>query len=91
MRRRRELAPEDARAWWITLGAGLVVALVVAALLETLRRGVLDVERELNAVWTNGKRVAQNTQAAHVLAATRELGGELAAATRPPSSPGGSP
>lgn len=64
--------------WWVTLGAGLVVALVVWALLEMLRRAVLDVESSVSDVWTAGKRLAQNTQAAHALDATRGSGGELA-------------
>jgi uncharacterized protein HemY len=64
----------DVRAWWLTLAAGLVVALVVTALLEWLRRTVLDVERGVDAIWTSGKRVAQNTQTTHVLQTTKARG-----------------
>jgi ABC-type protease/lipase transport system fused ATPase/permease subunit len=63
--------------WWVTLGVGLVVALVVWALLEALRRTVLEVERAVDDVWTMGKRVAQNTATSHLLATTKERGGEL--------------
>jgi hypothetical protein len=63
--------------WWITLGVGLVVALVVWALLETLRRSVNEVERAVDDVWTMGKRVAQNTATSHLLGTTLERGGEL--------------
>jgi ABC-type protease/lipase transport system fused ATPase/permease subunit len=63
--------------WWITLGVGLVVALVVWGLLELLRRTVLEVERAVDDVWTMGKRVAQNTATSHLLATTKERGGEL--------------
>ncbi|HEV3378789.1 MAG TPA: hypothetical protein VG126_16075 [Thermoleophilaceae bacterium] len=63
--------------WWITLGVGLVVALVVWGLLEALRRTVLEVERAVDDVWTMGKRVAQNTATSHLLATTKERGGEL--------------
>ena len=64
-------------AWWITLAVGLVVALVVWALLEVLRRTVNEVERAVNDVWTMGKRVAQNTATSHLLQTTKVRGGEL--------------
>jgi type II secretory pathway component PulF len=64
-------------AWWITLAVGLVVALVVWALLEVLRRTVNDVERGVSEVWTMGKRVAQNTATTHTLGVTKERGVEL--------------
>jgi hypothetical protein len=63
--------------WWVTLALGLVVALVVWGLLEALRRTVLEVERAVDDVWTMGKRVAQNTATSHLLATTKERGGEL--------------
>jgi hypothetical protein len=63
--------------WWITLGVGLVVALVVWALLEALRRTVNEVDRAVDDVWTMGKRLAQNTATSHLLATTKERGGEL--------------
>ena len=63
--------------WWVTLAVGLVVALVVWALLEALRRTVLEVERSVDDVWIMGKRVAQNTATSHLLATTKERGGEL--------------
>ncbi len=63
--------------WWITLAAGLVVALVVWALLEVLRRTVREVDRSVAELWTMGKRLAQNTQAAHILQTTQARGGDL--------------
>jgi len=63
--------------WWITLAAGLIVALVVWALLEVLRRTVRDVDRGVTELWTMGKRLAQNTQAAHILQTTEARGGDL--------------
>jgi hypothetical protein len=63
--------------WWITLGVGLIVALVVWGLLEALRRTVLEVERAVDDVWTMGKRLAQNTATSHLLATTKARGGEL--------------
>jgi hypothetical protein len=64
-------------AWWISLGVGLVVALVVWGLLEALRRTVVEVERAVDDVWTMGKRVAQNTSTSYLLGTTLERGGEL--------------
>ena len=63
--------------WWVSLAVGLVVALVVWALLEALRRTVNDVDRAVDEVWTMGKRVAQNTATSHLLATTKERGGDL--------------
>ncbi len=64
-------------AWWITLAVGLVVAHVVWALLEALRRTVNEVDRAVSEVWTMGKRVAQNTQTSHLLSTTRSRGVDL--------------
>jgi hypothetical protein len=65
--------------WWITLGVGLVVAVVVWLLLETLRRTVNEVERSVDEVWTMGKRLAQNTVTSHLLLTTKARGGGLLA------------
>lgn len=63
--------------WAVSLGVGLVVALVVWGLLELLRRTVLEVERAVDDVWTMGKRLAQNTATSHMLSTTKERGGDL--------------
>lgn len=63
--------------WWITLGIGLVVAVVVLVLLEMLRRAVVDIDRAVSELWTMGKRLAQNTQTTHLLQTTKARGGEL--------------
>ena len=78
-RRRDTLSPETMRAWTLTLAAGLIVALVVTFLLERLRRAVADVEDRVEKLWTSGKHLAQNTQAAHLLSTTEARAGELAA------------
>jgi uncharacterized protein HemY len=64
-------------AWWTTLGLGLVVALVVWFLLEWLRRTVEAVDEGVTAVWTMGKRVAQNTQTTYLFETTKTRGVEL--------------
>ena len=68
------LDPADAARWRASLVAGLVVAVAVWALLELLRRSAVDVERSVEDVWTAGKRLAQNTQTAHLLTGTRDGG-----------------
>jgi len=65
--------------WWVTLAVGLVVALVVWALLEALRRTVLEVDRTVEELWTMGKRVAQNTATSHTLRTTVDRAGDLLA------------
>ena len=64
-------------AWWIALGVGLVVALVVWALLELLRRSVGNVEKGVDEVLTLGGQVAQNTWTVQLLQATKARGVEL--------------
>lgn len=73
-RPRPELDPADAKRWRLSLVAGFVVALVVWALLEALRRAAIDVDTAVQDVWTAGKRLAQNTQTAHLLNGTRAGG-----------------
>lgn len=78
--------------WWVTIGIGLVVGLVVWALLEVLRRAVRSVEQAVGDVWTMGKRVAQNTQTSYLLQTTKERGvdllDELNEHRAPPPPPG---
>ena len=64
-------------AWWVALGLGLVVALVVWALLEVLRRSVHTVRREVEDVLAMGGRVAQNTWNVQLLEVTKARGVEL--------------
>ena len=64
-------------AWWLSLLAGLVIALVVWFLLEALRRTVLAIDEGVTAVWTMGKRVAKTTATTHTLLTTKARGGDL--------------
>ena len=64
-------------AWTIGLAVGLVVAVVVWCLLEWLRRTVVAVENGVEAIWTSGKLVAQNTQTTHLLLTTKARGADL--------------
>lgn len=69
-------------AWWVAVGVLLVVALVVWALLEILRRTVNTIDAGVDTVWTSGKRVAQNTWTAHLFLTTKERAGDLLAELR---------
>lgn len=87
MRRAPTLDPADERAWRVTLGVGALVAVVVWGLLERLRRAVGAVERDVDQLWTSGKRLAQQTQAGHLLVAVSQRADELGRETALLGSP----
>ena len=68
---------ENQDAWVYTLVAAAVVLLVVIALLELLRRTVLQLERDLWSTWVSGKKVVKNTATTYQLKNVRQAGGEL--------------
>ena len=47
--------------WWMTLGLGLVVALVAVVLLQLFYHQVRRIEAGSDAIWEAGKQVARNT------------------------------
>lgn len=47
--------------WWITLGLGLVVALIAVVLLQLFYNQVKRIESGSEAIWDAGKQVARNT------------------------------
>lgn len=47
--------------WWVTLGAGLVVTLVVAGLLAAIVHRARRIESTLQQVWVEGPILASNT------------------------------
>lgn len=47
--------------WWLTLGLGLVVALVAVVLLQLFYNQVRRIEAGSEAIWEAGKQVARNT------------------------------
>lgn len=60
----------DTDLWWITLGIGLVVAIVAWVLLHLLYRAVVRIDRNVAAAWDTATRVAANTATTWMLAAT---------------------
>ena len=47
--------------WWVSLGIGAVVLVVVAVLLTMIRRTALEILDGASQIWTQGKLVANNT------------------------------
>jgi hypothetical protein len=58
---------------WIGLALGLVIAVVVVALLQSVLRPVLEIRRYSEDVLTAGVGIAKNLDAVDELAHTREL------------------
>ena len=56
--------------WWVTLGVGLVVAVVATTLLQLFLNQVKRVERGSEAVWEAAKPVARNTATTWMLTQT---------------------
>lgn len=56
--------------WWITLGVGLVVALVAVVLLQLFLNQVRRIERGSLDVWETATTVARNTATTWMLAQT---------------------
>ncbi len=57
----RALSDDTQVLWWITLGVGLVVAVVVVILLQLLLNAVGVVERNVTTLWHTATTVARNT------------------------------
>lgn len=57
-------------AWWLTLGIGLVVALVATALLQVFLNKARRVERGALAIWNAATPVARNTATTWMLTQT---------------------
>lgn len=59
--------------WYVALGIGLVVILVVIALLSLLSSIVRDIDDGVYKLWTVTKRVAINTTGMYQLAGTASI------------------
>lgn len=65
-------AAEEVTFWWVALGIGFVVILVVIALLTLLLRLVQDIDTGVFGVWEMAKRVAANTATQWMLGKTAQ-------------------
>lgn len=63
--------------WWLTLGLGLVVALVVAALLAWIHREAGVILGGVSEIWNVGQRAANNTVHIPALYTTNALGARI--------------
>ena len=59
--------------WYVALGLGFVVILVVIALLTLLSRLVDDIDVNVDRLWTVTKRLAQNTTGMYQFAGTASI------------------
>lgn len=66
--------------WWLTLGLGLVVALVVAALLYWIQREAGVIQSRVSEIWNVGQRAANNTAHIPDLYITNALAARILAA-----------
>lgn len=64
---------DEKALWYVALGLGLVVVLVVIALVTLLSKLVRDIEVGVDSLWTVTKRLAQNTTGLYQLAGTGSI------------------
>ena len=69
--------PQTQQLWTITLVLAVVVVLVVAVLLEMIVRTARDIHQTVHAIWTGGKRIAQNTVTLALLRDTNTYAGMI--------------
>ncbi len=63
--------------WWISLGIGAVVILVVAVLLTLIVRTARQIEGTAANIWTVGQRIANNTVHIPLLNRTNRIVGGI--------------
>ena len=66
--------------WWISLGLGLVVTIVVAMLLTILTRTAEQIDAGAAEIWRVGKLIANNTVHIPLLVRTNQVAAEIVAA-----------
>ncbi|MDP9073952.1 MAG: hypothetical protein M3N98_07225 [Actinomycetota bacterium] len=63
--------------WWVAIGIGFVVCLVVIVLLSLLVAFVQDIDRYVASLWTTATTVARNTATTWMLGQTAAATGAL--------------
>ena len=63
--------------WWISLGIGAVVIVVVAVLLTLIVRTARQIEGAAADIWTVGQRIANNTVHIPLLHRTNQIVGGI--------------
>jgi hypothetical protein len=64
------LAHEHQAMWWVSIGIGFVVVLVVITLLSLLIGLVRDIDRDVKNLWNTATRLARNTATTWMLQQT---------------------
>jgi hypothetical protein len=64
--------PEQVTIWWVAIGIGVVVDLVVIALLNLLTRFVQDIDEGVEGVVSVIRRAADNTSQTRLIAVTAD-------------------
>jgi hypothetical protein len=64
------LAQSQKTLWWIAIGMGFVVVLVVITLLSLLIGFVTDIDRNVKSLWNMATRLARNTATTWMLKQT---------------------
>ena len=73
------LADNERNLWYVSLGIGLVVALVVAGMLVMLIRYLRDIEKSVDGLLEGAGKVAENTANIPQLEATTPVLDQIAA------------
>lgn len=63
--------------WWVSLGVGVAVLLVVALLLTLIVRTARQIDAGAAQIWVAGKLVANNTVHVALLQRTNQVTGEI--------------
>lgn len=83
-----QVGADNVQMWWITLGVGLVVAVVVILLLQLLLISVDKVENRVKTLWETATTLARNTATTWLLEqvghTVEEIGEEAAARAQSP-------
>lgn len=66
------LEPLTQTFWWVTLGVGAVVAVVVLILLQFLLLAVIKIEENVKVLWQTATTVARNTATSWMLGDTAD-------------------
>lgn len=76
------IAHEDVLFWWIAIGIGFVVCLVVIVLLSLLVSLVDDIDKDVRHLWDTATTVARNTATTWMLGQTATLTKDLREETK---------
>ncbi len=71
------MSDADLQLWWLAVGLGVVVVIVVAVLLRLIVRTAGRIHQAVADIWTGGKQIAGNTVTIALLQRTNYLAGEL--------------